>query len=61
MIGESQLQAIDRLATFFHNIQPQQPNKKVVPIEVTTVAPLRVPITVPSLRVYMTVAPPRVI
>ena len=63
-IRESQLHAIDRLATPFHNIKPQQPTKtnaKVVPREVPTVAPQRMPFIVPSPRVPMMVVPPRVI
>ena len=61
-IIESQFHAIKRLATLFNNIQPQQPKKpntKVFPREVPSIAPLTVPITVPSPRVSMTVASPR--
>ena len=61
MIGETQFHVIDRLATLFHNLQPQQPNTTVFTREVPKVAPLRVPVIVPSPRVPMTVAPPRVI
>ena len=60
-IGESQFHAIDRLETLLDNIQPQQPNKpnkKVVPREVPMVELMMVPITVPSMRIPMTVEPP---
>ena len=63
-IGESQLHAIDRLATLFNTIQPQQtnkPNSKLVPRELPTVAPPRFLIIVTSPRVHRTVAPPRLI
>ena len=60
-IEEIQLHSINHSATLFCNIQPQQPNSKLVPREVQTVAPPRVTITVPSMRVTMIVAPPRVI
>ena len=58
---EIQLHSINKSATLFHNIQPQQTNSKLVPIKVTTVALPRVPIIVPSPRVTMTVSPLRVI
>ena len=46
-IRESQFHAIDRLSTLFQNAQLQQPNATLVPIEVPTVAPLRVSIAAP--------------
>ena len=61
MIGDSQLHAIDMLATLFHNKKMQQPNPKVVPREVLTVATTRMTSKVPSPMVPMAVAPPRVI
>ena len=57
------MHAIDRIKTLFNDIKPQQPKKsnaKLVPIEVLSIAPTRVTITVPSPRVLMTVESPRV-
>ena len=58
---EIQFHAIDRLLTLFQKMQPQQPNTKFLPRKFPKVVPTMMPIKVPSPRVPMTVAPPRVI
>ena len=60
-IRESQLHAIDRLTKIFNTIQPEITQNKVVPKEVTTIAPTRVPATVPPPRVPAEVTPPSVV
>ena len=59
-IGESLLQAVDKLAKLFNTMQPATKNTTVVPSKVTTIALTRVPVTVPPPRVPEEVTPPRV-
>ena len=59
-IRESQLQAINMLEKLFNTIKLEITQTTVLPRELTTIAPTRVPVTVPSPRVSAEVTPPRV-
>ena len=60
IILDRQLRAIDILATLFNTVQPEKTQTKVLPTEVPMIAPLRVPITVLTMRLPETVSPSRV-
>ena len=59
-IKDIQLQAIDKLAQLFNTMQPETTQTKVVHSKVPTIAPTRVPVIVPPLRVSDEVTPPKV-
>ena len=59
-IGESQLHAIDRLATLFNTMQPGKTQTKLLPREVPMIATPRVPSAVSPPRVPATVSLTRV-
>ena len=60
MIGESQLMAIDKLEKLFKTIQYETTQTAVVPRNVPNISSMRVPVTVPPPRVKSEFTPPRV-